>query len=215
MSEFEELLRTTIKHYNDGNMYAFKDYAIRIYDSQHACCELIRTDKHHYLLGTIFSYMAEFYKFKTNIWLTLVESSLYYFSKTIVISKDSVERQNAAKRMLLLIEENEVAVMNIVKRFVEAGSVAGYNAHEVNRMLGIYCVNIASKPGRHSFLGERDDRRYENILKQNKYPSGVLSILFSSLSAEAKVFKAFVTFIDEVVGDPDGRRMAYSWELGM
>lgn len=214
MSEFEELLCTTIKHYNDGNMHAFVDDAIRIYDSQHACCELIRTDQHHYLLGTIFLYMAESYKFKPNIWLTLVESSLYYFSKTIEISRDSVEKLNAAKRMLLLIDEHEVAVMNIVNRFIEAGFTTGYNGHEVYRMLGVYCVYVASKQGCYSFLSERENKRYENILRQNKYPLG-LSVLLGSLSAEAKLFGKFVFFINEVVGNPNDRRMAYSWQLGL
>lgn len=212
MTEFENLLRSTIKHYNDGNMQAFANDAISIYDAQHACCELLKTN-HHYLLGTIFSYMAEMYKFKPNIYLTLVESSIYCFSKTIMQNGDSVERRNAAKRMVLLIDGNEVAMLNIVNRFLETDCTIDYNAYEVNKMIGVFCVYTASKLGWQSSLSEKENNKYNNIIKGNKYPLGI-SIL-NPWSSEKKIFELFVKFIGDIVGYPDNRRMAYSWQCGV
>ncbi len=193
-------------------MRAFADDAICVYDSHHACCELLNTN-HHYLLGTIFSYMAELYKFKSNIYLTLVESSIYCFAKIITQGRDSVERQNAAKRLVLLIDENEVAMLNIANRFLEAGFAEGYNVYEVNKMMGVFGVYTASKLGWHSSLSEKENNKYENILKEKKYPLGI-SVL-GPWSPEKKVFESFIQFIDKIVGYPDNRRMAYSWQCGL
>lgn len=223
--DFENLLVSTINDYNNGGLEneEFKKKAHEIYNSYaNYSCSLPRT-KYPYLLGIVFAGFAKYYKGNIDYYTSIMENALYCFAKCMKDSDSLSERQCAAMRLLLLIDDNDWVMKGIAHKFFEKRCQELYNSPSIVQQiiaskmepwtfetdilvnLGNYCLEQSDAESVHSSISSSE---MNNLM--DKY-----NVRFPLVQVSPKqVFELFFDFILEYVSTPYERRVTmlrYGW----
>ncbi len=224
MSESEALLDNALIAYDNGNMELFKDYAASLYNEYCSYpSPLEHNNPHPYLLGTVYSRMAQFYAYNINAFASIIENALYCFSKTIIESDDVVEKQCAAQRMVLLLDDNWWFMQQVAKNFIKFSGNKLYrdyseltfsilsggmtpNAYEddILGQLGYYCVKVAQSNSVHSFISVEETARYKSCINDKRFqyhPWALTNV------KDEKLFELFYEFLSLIVQSMVKRRV--------
>ena len=220
----EDFLVSTIHDYENGGLKngEFLKKAHGIYNSYANFSCSLPSAEHPYLLGIVFAGFAKYYARNINCYASIIENALFCFSTVMKESESCSERQCAAIRMLLLIDDNNEVMRGIAHKFYQknyqelyghpfAGSqfisrVMGSGTIETDilNILGRYCIEKSDLLGKHSSISSLDMRRFNDIKKGEKYGYGGWSL--ATVSAE-RVFNSFFEFIEEIIRTPYDRRV--------
>lgn len=224
ISESDFLINDALTAYDVGDIELFKERAISLYNKYCSYpSPLEHNNPHPYLLGTIYSRMAQFYVYDINTFASIIENALYCFSKTIIESDDIVEKQCAAKRMVLLLDDNWGFMQQVAKNFIKFSGHKLYrdyseltfsilsrgmtpNAFEddILGQLGYYCVEITQSNSVHSFISVEETARYESCIKDKRFqyhPWALTNI------KDEKLFELFYEFLSLIVRSMVERRV--------
>ena len=156
----EDFLVSTIHDYENGGLKngEFLKKAHGIYNSYANFSCSLPSAEHPYLLGIVFAGFAKYYARNINCYASIIENALFCFSTVMKESESCSERQCAAIRMLLLIDDNNEVMRGIAHKFYQknyqelyghpfAGSqfisrVMGSGTIETDilNILGRYCI---------------------------------------------------------------------------
>lgn len=143
----------------------------------------------------MYSYLANFYKNNIDIYTSIVENSIYCFSKVIIESESESERQSAAIRLFLLSYDNEKVVKGILYKLVR--EKYGDNTFEIILLqlvdsdlcaIRSYCLLLIEEGSKKVFISDEYMRKYHRLSK---------SLRKSSSTPEA-LEKSFILFYEEI-----------------
>lgn len=226
----KELLVSAISDYENGGLQnrGFLQKAHKIYNSFAAYPCSLPNAEHPYLLGIIFSAFAKYYADNIDYYTSIMENALFCYSKVMKTSESCSERQCAAIRMLLLIDDNERVMKGIAHRFYEKKCLELYGQPlmmqrmlaqgmdpwtfeiDILKHIGNYCIEESSPNDKHSFISATEIKCFNNIKKTGKYE---VEWPLVSVPAE-RVFLLFFEFVGEYIRTPYERRITnlrYGW----
>lgn len=223
MNDFEDLLTSAIKDYEQNGIdnESFLEKAHRIYNSYAMNTCPLKNAEHPYLLGIVFASFAKYYINDANIYGSILENAYYCFSKVIVEGSSPSERQCAAIRLLLTIDDNYPLMLQLVRNFRNYKSQYLYgqpamvvnmlaqgmdqNAYEedILRNIGSYCDELQENTSLNASIPSYDMNRYNKISTSEKYS---LTWPLVSVSASS-VFGLFYEFISKIISTPSERRI--------
>ena len=220
----EKVLKETITAFETGELDKFKDLARQIYNAFSCYPSNLSSVSHKYLLGQIFSDYAPFIENNINAYTTALENA-YFCLASVVINSEYISQKNcAAIRLLLLIDENRQVMLHIASRFIKERSsrvshkpainVGILNSimnnafdEEVLRIVGGFLINEISSSEKKSFIPQNEMYRYNMILQKNCY--NTKWSLFDATPEE--VFLELYNYILYVINEPYERRMTPLW----
>ena len=117
----EDFLVSTIHDYENGGLKngEFLKKAHGIYNSYANFSCSLPSAEHPYLLGIVFAGFAKYYARNINCYASIIENALFCFSTVMKESESCSERQCAAIRMLLLIDDNNEVMRGIAHKFYQ------------------------------------------------------------------------------------------------
>ena len=216
----ENILNEVIKAYDSGEIDNFKNLARRIYNSFAVYPSNLGVANHKYLLGQIFSDYAPFLQNDIDAYTTAIENAYFCLSTVVIKSENISERNCAAIRMLLLVDENRRVMLNIASRFIKERSsrvcdkpainISVLNGlmnnafdEEVLRIIGGYLISEVSSSEKKSFISENEMNRYNELLRKDCY-----STRYSLFNVSPQtLFLEMRDYIRYVIDAPYERRM--------
>lgn len=227
----KEFLLSAIHDYENGGLEN-EDFLKKAHDIYNGyatySCPLLDAEN-PYLLGIVFSAFAKYYAKNIDYYASIMENALFCFGKVMKTSESISERQCAAIRMLLLIDENDWVMKGIVHKFFERMSLELYGqpllvqkisaqgmapwTYEVDILthIGNYCINESRSFSIHSSISSEEMTRFNDIKKSNKY-----YVRWPLVRVPIKrVFDLFQDFIEDYINTPYERRVTqlrYGWE---
>lgn len=220
MSQQNLLLNDAVEAYYSGNMEEFMSIAKSIYNACAVFPTPIINAQHKYLMGTVFAYFAPFNIRNIDVYTTAIENAYYCLSTVVIKTEYTSEKNCAAIRLLLLIDENRQVMLHIASRFVKERSSRISNKPALNisvlnsimnnaydedvlRIIGGYLIHEISSNGKNSFISENEMQHYNEILRQDRY-STMLSLF--DVTAET-LFMEMHNFVLSVINMPYERRI--------
>lgn len=226
----KELLISAIRDYENGGLQNrdFLQKAHKIYNSFAAYPCSLPDAEHPYLLGIIFSAFAKYYADNIDYYTSIMENALFCYSNVIRKSESCSERQCAAIRTLLLIDDNEWVMKGIAHTFYEKKCMQLYGQPlmmqnilaqgmerwtfeiDILKNIGSYCIELSSSDDKHSFISATEMKCFNYIMRSGKYE---VEWPLVSIPAE-RVFYLFTEFLGEFIRTPYERRITslrYGW----
>lgn len=226
----KEFLLSAIHDYENGGLgnedFLKKAHAIYNEYATYSCS--LPDAENPYLLGIVFSAFAKYYAENIDYYASIMENALFCFGKVMKTSESVSERQCAAIRMLLLIDENDWVMKGIVHKFFEQRNFELYRqpllvqkisaqgmapwTYEVDILthIGNYCINESRSCGTQSSISSEEMARFNSIRKGDKY-----HVRWPLVRVPIKqVFDLFQDFISDYVNTPYERRVTqlrYGW----
>ena len=218
-----ELLTSTIQSYEKSGLQNvdFLKQAHAIYNKYATFPPTLPSAENPYLLGIVFSYFAKYYENNINNYTCIVENALFCFDKVMKTSSSQSERQCAAIRMLLILEDNYRIIMGMIHVFCEKRCQELYGnplmmhrmlaqgmdpwtyEMDVLKQLGSFCIEKSNSCEKHSFISSIDMQRFKNIENSGKYK---MKWPLTMIPSE-NVYKLFSDFITENINTPYDRRI--------
>lgn len=179
------------------------------------------TATHPYLLGMVFSEFACSYSEDINTYTSIMENALFCFFRVIKTSTSVSERQCAAIRMLLLIDNHDWVMKGITRKFRDKYSQRLYGQpsiiiqmmsqsmapwiyeEDILRMLGAYCIYKSESDEKHSSISHSEMQQFCQIKQSGKYE---VRWPLVSISMD-NVFNLYYHHILEIVNSPFERRI--------
>lgn len=222
--ELKDFLEAAINDFDNGGLKNkdFLSKAHQIYNAYaNYSCGLPRAE-HPYLHGIVFADFAKYYSHDINYYTSIAENALYCFSKVMRKSESVSERQCAAIRMLLFIDDNDWVMKGIAHFFIEKKCQELYGQQllvhkmlaermdpwvyetDILKNIGTYCLEQSSSCNHHSFISSEEMKSYDAIKNSSKYQRGVWTLARVSIE---RVFEMFSDFLKEFVSTPYERRV--------
>lgn len=221
--EQEDKLQACFQEFqNGGNRNPeFLNLAHKVYNEYATFPCMLPTADRLYLLGIIFSEFAPSYSDDINIYTSIMEDALFCFFKMIRTSTSVSEKQCAAIRMLLLIEDNDWVMKGITRKFRDKYSQELYGQpsfmtqmisqgmepwsyeEDILRMLGAYCIYVSDSNGKHSYISHSEMQQFHQIKQSGKYE---LRWPLVNMSMDS-VFDLYYQHIFEIINTPFERRI--------
>ena len=221
----EERLKSAIRNLDNGGLgnETFVREAHEIYNEYVSFPSSLPQAEHHYLLGIVFSGFVRYYEDNIDYYTCIMENALFCFFKVINESPSQSERQCAAIRMLLLIDENDWVMKGITRKFRDKYCQELYGVSlmhiqimsqglstpwdyedDILRIIGCVCVDLSSSFSKKSSISHSEMMRFNRIKSSDKYTYSMWGLAKIS---EEKVFQLYDDFITENVNTPYDRRM--------
>ncbi len=173
-----------------------------------------------YPLGIIFSCLAQYYSGNIDHYTSIMENALFCFSNVMKASESCDERQNAAIRMLLLIDGNDWIMKSITHKFFKRKCNELYGTSLIDQQmiarklepwtfetdilkhLGRYCIEESATTSPEQILSVSEIRRFNELKENGKY-----SIQWPLVNiSPARVFDLFCEYIKDTVSTSCERR---------
>lgn len=181
----------------------------------------LKDAEHPYLLGILFAAFAKYYIRNVNIYASIMENACFCFSKVVKESDSPTERQCAAMRLLLFIDDNYPLMLQVAKNLRNSYSQELYgqpammvnimaqgmdqNAYEEDllRNIGSYCIGMQNSGNVHSSISAREMQRFKNLCSTERY-----NLNFPLVEIPAsRVFELFYDFMYRIICTPCERRI--------
>lgn len=222
MSDFENLLSAAINDYEQKGREnkSFLEKAHRIYNSYAINACPLKDTEHPYLLGIVFATFAKYYINDVNIYASILENACYCFSKVMTDSSSISERQCAAIRLLLCIEDNYPLMLQVAKKLKDykCQELYGQSAMELNifsqgmdqytyeedilRNIGSYCIATQKTTNINASISVQDMNLFQKLTTSKKYNLEWPLVCVSS----SQVFKLFYELLYKIISTPCKRR---------
>ena len=219
-----EILSSAIKDYEMGGLYN-EEFLKKAHLVYNACAtfppNVLNNFENPYLLGVVFSYFAKYYSNNRNHYTSIMENALFCFDRVMRLGRSASESQCAAKRMLLLVDDNDWVMKGIAHKFYEQrcqelygqslmfqkilaqGMDAWTFEEDILRLIGSYCIEKSSSDNKQSYVSAIDSERFKRIVQSGKYN---LEWPLVKVPVE-RVYELFSEFICEYVNTPYQRRI--------
>ena len=223
MNDFEKLLASAVSdcEQKGRDNKSFLEKAHRIYNSFAVMpCPLINAE-HPYLLGVVFAAFAKYYIKDVNIYASISENACYCFSKVLKDGNSQSERQCAAIKLLLFMDENYPLMLQMAKNFrnYKCEALYGQPAMMVNMIaqgmdkyayeedllknIGSYCKEVQESTNLSVSISAQEMRLFEKICTSQRF-----SLEWPLVSVPAfQVFELFYEFICKIISTPFERRI--------
>lgn len=219
----KEFLISTIRDYEKGGLKNedFLKKAHSIYNEYATYPSPLPNAENPYLLGCIFSAFAQYYSNNIDYYTCIIENALFCFCKVIKESASTIEKQCAAIRMLLLIDDNNWVMKGIVHKFYEKRCYELYGQPlmvqqmlsqgmepwtfetDILKHIACYCINESDSDCEHACISSIEMQHFNNIIQSNKY-----NIRFPLVNVSAdQVFDLLFRFIKDYIETPYERRI--------
>lgn len=207
--ELNEFLKSAITDYDNLVETDFLNKAHQIYNAYATYpCPLPKAE-HPYLLGIVFSKFAKYYAKDINIYTSIIENALFCYIKVIKNSESISERQCAAIRMILLIDDNEWVMKGIARKFCEKHrqELFGFPFYDetydyerdILKSIEKYCNKCSSTTCKQSYISHAEMQHFLSIKKSLDIPFDLFKNPTRLTKYPNQVFELFSEHITDII----------------